>query len=359
MLQAVCLILGGCFWLGISRRHTGIVGLLLISLPIMASLQFYAGYPLRQFATIVAEALLSIAQVDVVKEGAALRRGNTLVFVDPPCAGVNYLWMTGFIVFALASWRSYDWIRTISLGLVALMVALFGNAIRVALLFIKESGMVSLPDWTHAGIGAAVFAIVVWLLLRFSPQQVASVADSLHPHRSSRFPVSVILTVALLSITSHFIGAKPSSLFTNRTQTAANWPTKWDGQWLEPMPLTRKEKQFNQSFPGKIARFQAGNKEVIIKQVNRPTRKLHSITDCLRSAGWQIEAQDEAGLYKLSKQQKLRWVRERIYTKEVSAESPIWTDVSKWFWDCSQSKESGPWLAVIEVSSSNLNHQNQ
>ena len=53
--------------------------------------------------------------------------------------------------------------------------------------------------------------------------------------------------------------------------------------------LNWKRKAFSKNFAGKIARFTDGEREILIRHLNRPTRSLHPSADCLRGAGYQIE----------------------------------------------------------------------
>ena len=151
-------------WFGLWRLPA-VVALLLLSLPMMASLQFYLGYPLRLFTAETATVLLNLLNVGVIREGAQLIHDGTAVGVDPPCSGVRMLWASVFLAAAVAGKLALSWRGTIELGLVAFLLAIFANAIRASLLFFPEAKLVSLPRWTHEAIGNVCFAAGVILLI--------------------------------------------------------------------------------------------------------------------------------------------------------------------------------------------------
>jgi hypothetical protein len=73
--------------------------------------------------------------------------------------------------------------------------------------------------------------------------------------------------------------------------------------------FSSREERFAADFPGRIARFSDGHREIIIRWVARETRALHSASDCFKGLGY-------------------------------------WTDVSSWYWQATMSKTSGGWWAV-------------
>ncbi|MFT5105887.1 MAG: exosortase [Pseudoalteromonas tetraodonis] len=163
LLRAIPALGAMVAWFGL-WRIPAVVVLLGLSLPVMASLQFYLGFPLRLFAAEVATSLLKVASIDVVREGAQLIYDGTVIGVDPPCSGVRMLWASAFLAAALAGKFRLAWLPTIGLSVVACLLAVLVNALRASLLFFPEAGIVSLPHWTHEVIGAACFAIAVTLL---------------------------------------------------------------------------------------------------------------------------------------------------------------------------------------------------
>lgn len=146
-----------------------VIGLSVLSLPLLASLQFYAGFPLRVVTAEVSRWLLSVAHT-VERTGSSLVVNGQLIIVDAPCSGVQMAWLGYFTacVVALASHKSN---RTflLRLPLVGAMV-LMGNVLRnTVLVAIHAAGMV-LPGWGHDAVGllvlAAVCAGIAWTMGR-------------------------------------------------------------------------------------------------------------------------------------------------------------------------------------------------
>lgn len=147
------------FRLGV-RLHPGVWGLSLLALPLLPSLQFYLGYPLRAGVAQAAAPLLRGAGYVVLPEGACLRWGSMLIAIDAPCSGVRMLWTGLFLALALAAvWRLTP-ARTLAAVGLALIAVLLGNVLRATALFFPEAGLLHLPGWGHAGIGVVSFLLV-------------------------------------------------------------------------------------------------------------------------------------------------------------------------------------------------------
>ena len=135
------------------RLQPGIAGLLLIALPVISSLQFVLGYPLRAAVGWLAAPLRNLTGFAVVSEGACLNWGGELIAIDAPCSGVRMLWAALFLTFALADLYRLGWVRTGLASLLALVAVLLGNTLRAASLFYLEAGVIKLPAWSHEGAG--------------------------------------------------------------------------------------------------------------------------------------------------------------------------------------------------------------
>ena len=73
-----------------------LAGLATLALPVVSSLQFYAGYPLRLVTAEASRWLLGLAGFDASREGSAMLVDGRLVIVDAPCSGVQMVWMAWF-----------------------------------------------------------------------------------------------------------------------------------------------------------------------------------------------------------------------------------------------------------------------
>ena len=111
-----------------------LAGLATLALPVVSSLQFYAGYPLRLVTAEASRWLLGLAGFDASREGSAMLVDGRLVIVDAPCSGVQMVWMAWFCACAVACWRGLpDRAFARRLAFVGAIV-LAGNIVRNALL---------------------------------------------------------------------------------------------------------------------------------------------------------------------------------------------------------------------------------
>jgi hypothetical protein len=120
------------------------------------------------------------------------------------------------------------------------------------------------------------------------------------------------------------------------------------------LPLGAVELRFAQDFPGRIARFTDGEREIVVRWVSQETRRLHPASDCFRGSGYSVEPQplvidndgNRWGSFIASRSGEQLTVRERIYDQEGHA----WTDVSAWYWSAATGKSRGPWWALTIAS---------
>jgi exosortase/archaeosortase family protein len=153
--------------------HAPLVTLLLLALPIIASLQFYLGYPLRYATAHVAAPLLYVLGFDVVAAGAAFLWQGKTVLVDPPCAGIAMLWVGAYTAALLSYLERAGAARTLANGLFAAAIVFVANVVRNGLLFVTESGAVTAPSWAHAAIGLVAFALALFPIYAFSTRRLA------------------------------------------------------------------------------------------------------------------------------------------------------------------------------------------
>lgn len=143
------------------RFHAGIWGLWLLSLPIMESLQFFAGYPLRALVTMLAAVLLRLGGLAVVPQGAALGWGDFLVAVDAPCSGIHMLWAGAYLVVVLACLYRFGFVRLLIGATLSLAVLVLGNALRAAALFYLEVRIIPAMGMAHTLVGIVIFALTI------------------------------------------------------------------------------------------------------------------------------------------------------------------------------------------------------
>ena len=137
-----------------------LAGLALLALPVVSSMQFYAGYPLRLVTAEASRWLLALAGFDASREGSAMRVDGHLVIVDAPCSGVQMVWMAWFCACAVACWRGLpDRLFAKRLAFVGVIV-LAGNIVRNALLVGLEARGSAASTWQHEAIGLVVLGVV-------------------------------------------------------------------------------------------------------------------------------------------------------------------------------------------------------
>jgi len=136
-----------------------VAGLSVLALPLLSSLQFYAGYPLRVVTAEASRWLLAPA-FEVAREGASLVVDGRLVVVDAPCSGVQMVWLGYFTACAVALWASRsDRAFLRRLPMVSLLV-LAGNIVRNSVLIALEGAGHPLAPWAHNALGLLVLAVV-------------------------------------------------------------------------------------------------------------------------------------------------------------------------------------------------------
>ena len=146
------------------RLSWPLAGLLLLGLPLEATLQFYLGYPLRFLVAEVSAPLLGSLGLDAVAQGTQLASSGLLVEVDGPCSGLKMLRM-GLLCSCFVALRSgvgiTAWAAHLALTLAALIAA---NVLRATSLFVLAR-LAEHADFWHAGTGVVAFAGVLALQL--------------------------------------------------------------------------------------------------------------------------------------------------------------------------------------------------
>ncbi len=157
-------------WLPGGAARLPVAGLALLSLPLVASLQFYVGFPLRVVTAQISAWALQLVGFDALRAGASMTVEGRLVIVDAPCSGVQMAWMAYFAACAVALHaglrdavfaRRLPWVGA---------VVLVGNALRNSVLVVLEARPQGLAASVHELIGltalAATTLVVVAVMQR-------------------------------------------------------------------------------------------------------------------------------------------------------------------------------------------------
>jgi hypothetical protein len=163
--------------------------------------------------------------------------------------------------------------------------------------------------------------------------------------------VLYIIACALAAMLPLLPTAQPGrTVAESSSATFPGWPTRFEGRELVALPLSEREQRFGLDFPGRIARFTDGKREVIIRWVTEPTRKLHPASDCFEGIGYHVrpsalriqEDGSRWGSFTATRGEETLHVYERIYTESGDS----WTDVSAWYWSAIGDQGKGPWWAM-------------
>jgi len=155
------LALGVALIHALRRPAAALIALLLLSLPIIASLQFYLGFPLRVVTAWGAAHLLALFGLDVSSAGAALQWNGTTVLIDAPCAGIGMLWVGSYTAAVLSYLNRATASRTLLNASGAALLVLVANIVRNTALFFPEARIVHWPAVSHDLIGLLAFATAV------------------------------------------------------------------------------------------------------------------------------------------------------------------------------------------------------
>lgn len=132
------------------------------------------------------------------------------------------------------------------------------------------------------------------------------------------------------------------------------WPQQWEGRALRPLASTEVEQRFAARFPGAIARFSDGERVLVLRRVNEPTRMLHPAADCFRGLGWriartQLEHDAQQRLWRCFEAEGRDGQRLRVCERIESEAGEAFVDASSWFWAAATGQSKGPWQAVTVV----------
>jgi hypothetical protein len=161
---------------------------------------------------------------------------------------------------------------------------------------------------------------------------------------------ALYLAACLLAAVVPFLPLKVGPKGSETSAAFPGWPTHFEGRPLTPLPLSEREQRFGTDFPGRIARFTDGEREIVIRWVTEASRKLHPASDCFEGVGYRVsplplrvdgEGKRWGSFSAVRQNEKLR-VSERIYTDGGDS----WADVSAWYWAAAGDTSAGPWWAI-------------
>jgi exosortase/archaeosortase family protein len=162
-----------CLYVAMFKERPPIAfwGLVALALPVLPSLHFILGYPMRVISAALTAGLLQAHGLAVERQGTFLVWRDELIQFDAPCSGVNILWagllltLMGCVLLRLGALRVMEAVAF------SLVLALASNVLRAASLFYVEAGLIpQAQHWWHDGIGIVAFGLsavaILWILTR-------------------------------------------------------------------------------------------------------------------------------------------------------------------------------------------------
>jgi exosortase/archaeosortase family protein len=166
-----------CFHLAAFQQRPPIAcwGLVALALPVLPSLQFTLGYPMRVVSAALTVGLLQAHGLMVARQGTFLVWRDEMVQFDAPCSGVNMLWAGLLLTLMGCVLLRLDALKVAIALVLSVALAIACNVLRATSLFYVETGLVpAAPGWWHDGTGIAAFvlsaAVTLWLLGRLRDQ---------------------------------------------------------------------------------------------------------------------------------------------------------------------------------------------
>ena len=160
ILAVLALIAGFCAFAPAGTAMLPLGGLMLLTLPTIASLQFYAGFPLRVITAQCSTWILQVFGVVAERSGTAMWVDGRLVIVDAPCSGVQMVWMAWFCACSVAWFRGIGDRAFAARAMFVGGIVLAGNIVRNSVLVMLETRPLGLAPGMHECIGLVALAAV-------------------------------------------------------------------------------------------------------------------------------------------------------------------------------------------------------
>lgn len=353
LIRAGLAILGTGAWFGIQRKPA-LLGLFLLALPVISSLHFYIGWPMRLAAAEGCVRILELAGVVIARHGANLEVGGRCIGVDPACAGILMLWHVLAAAVALAAIHRASWKTTFVSAGFAFLLALAANILRTTWLVIEESGRVQTSGISHTHIGLICFLMALLPLWWWNSRHARPRENLLVQPTASSMERLILILAAILTPwmmfrsmlhEGHAVPATPPLEFTFNGVTLP----------LTALPPSPAETEFEASFPVELSRHRWGDGQIILRRVTEATRGLHLSYDCMRSAGFEttrpVTARcrdgSEWSRFMATRGDERFIVHERIVSEQ---DGSTWTDAPAWYWSALAHPLNGPWRAETVIS---------
>jgi hypothetical protein len=168
------------------------------------------------------------------------------------------------------------------------------------------------------------------------------------------------VTVVCAALLAFAASAAPllSPATTAASITSTPWPTSFEGRPITRIAPAPAHRFLARQFPGQVARFSDGRRQIVLRRVAVATRTLHPASDCFRAIGYTIEpvamriAPDgkPASCFTATRDGRTLIACEQVR----GAAEEAWPDVSSWYWAALLGRSAGPWTASLTVEQAAL-----
>lgn len=131
-----------------------------------------------------------------------------------------------------------------------------------------------------------------------------------------------------------------------------SWPTAYEGRRIASMLPAAEDALLASRFPGRLARFSDGRRQIVLRRMDTATRRLHPARDCFRATGHTIAPAPmrvthgrAASCFSATRRGRTVLVCEQVR----DARGRSWPDVSSWYWSAALGTSNGPWTAALTV----------
>jgi hypothetical protein len=166
-------------------------------------------------------------------------------------------------------------------------------------------------------------------------------------------PVPSILLFGLLAVAAAAAPLMRRSGDAGEAERGQPWPERFEGRPLAALPPAPEDAILARNFPGRVARFSDGRRQIVLRRLAAATRRLHPASDCFRATGYEISpapmrvapGRGPASCF-TARRDGLAY----LACEQVSDQAGrSWPDVSSWYWAALLGTSRGPWLATLTV----------
>lgn len=161
-----------------------------------------------------------------------------------------------------------------------------------------------------------------------------------------------VATFALMSLAAAFAPALSIRDRTSAATSATPWPSRYEGRPIAPIPAAPEDALLANRFPGQVARFNDGRRQIVLRRMAAATRRLHPARDCFRATGYAIAPApmrvtrgQAASCFSASRAGRTLLVCEQVR----DARGRSWPDIPSWYWSAAFGTSDGPWTAALTV----------